>query len=284
MSNVSTTQILKDQKDFTLPNRRLRSRSGILSLAEFKRLVRSLPRTAMEINSIGIQQACPKNLPTLLKIEEAAWPEESRASEEMLKSRIQIFPEGVLCASFRGAMVGFACLQILAEKLDQIRGDWAALTDGGFIRGTHTPEGSTLFGVSLSVIPRAPSGTTFALCEAAKKLTIRKKLPWVALGSRIPRYRHFADKMDVKTYIYKFRNGRHIDPELDLYKRVGMIPIKVLPDYFPDEASCNYGVLLAWKNPFLELQDQLTLWDELLWFKLWENKKRWREKPWPTIM
>ena len=267
---------------YTGPERRFAPRLGLLSMADFKRFVRTLPKIAKSTSLIGIRQASFDDLPTLLRIEEVTWPEGARASEKMLSSRIEIFPEGVLCATVNDSIVGFSCWQIVSQTPEKIFQSWANLTDQGFIRKTHHPNGLTLFGVSLSIAPSAPKGTIWTISEAAKKLTIRRSLPWAALGSRIPRFHQFSAKMDVGTYIRQFRAGRHLDPELDLYKRVGLTPIRPLPNFFPDPTSCNFGVLLGWKNPFKETRDQLNIWEGYRWFDLWEHKIRRRQKPWQT--
>lgn len=274
--------MMKETLLLDVSERRRFPRAKLLSPMEFRHFARSIPRAVRSLNSIRLHQASLADLPSLLKTEEEAWPEESRASKEMLQSRIQVFSEGVVCARVEEKMVGFICTEIIAQPLEEIKEDWFSLTDNGFIEKTHRKNGNTLFGISLSVVPNAPRDTAFALCEAAKKLTIRKKLPWVALGSRLPRYHRFVSKMTPEEFVCatSLRSKRQLDPELDLYKRIGMIPIRILRDYFPDPASCNYGVLLAWKNPFLILSDQLNLWEEHLWFKLWENKMRRRQPPW----
>lgn len=279
MSPESTSGVLARPKGALLPERRLMPRPGLLSLEDFRHFVRKLPKTAKAVSLIGIRQARFEDLPELLGIEEIAWPEGSRVSKEMLASRIEVFPEGVLCATVKEAIVGFACWEIITQTPDRIQEDWTTLTDRGFIKRTHSPNGSTLFGVSLSTVLRAPRDTAFAIGEATKKLAIRKNLPWVALGSRIPRFHRFASKIDVETYIRQFKiTGRHIDPELDMYKRMGMTPIRPLSDFFPDPPSCNFGVLLAWKNPFKETADQLNLWEVYRWFNLWEHKIRRGQK------
>ena len=274
------SRILVKQENEKFTERRRVYRPELLSLAEFKRMIRSLPKIAGDISAIRIRQATHGDIPELLQVESAAWPEEARASEEMLSSRVGLFPEGVLCAVVNFSIVGFICTEIIDQQPEQIHENWSQLTDDGYIRKTHNPSGTTLFGVSMSVLPGAPTNTAFALCESAKKLAIRKHLPFVVLGSRIPRFHRFADTMDVEEYIQTFRNGKHLDPELDLYKRIGLVPIRPLPGFFPDPASCNFGVLMIWKNPLIEESDRLNLWEQYHWFSLWDYRSRRRKKPW----
>ncbi|GEM_PF-1355123 len=278
---IESTDSIAGQTKAHSPERRLASRPELLSRADFRHFARTVLRSARSVSRIGIRQASSKDLPELLKVEKVAWPEEARASKEMLASRIEIFPEGVLCATVNGTIVGFSCWELIAQTPDKIHDNWSTLTDWGFIRKTHTPNGSTLFGVSLSILPQAPRDTAFAIAEATKKIAIRKELSWVALGSRIPGFHRVASKMNVGKYIRQFRlTGKHFDPELDLYKRMGMALIRPIPDFFPDPLSCNFGALLAWKNPLKEIPDQLNLWDEYRWFTLWTHKARRRQESW----
>ncbi len=282
MSSESTKRSPFDSKEGALLERRKVPRPGILPLADFRNFVCNVPKATREISCIGIRQAVLSDLSQLLKIEEATWSEDARASAEMLASRIEVFPEGVLCATVDNRILGFACWEIIIQTPDEIRGSWADLTDHGLIKETHTHNGLTLFGVSLSILPEAPNGTIWTISEAAKKLTIRRGLAAAALGSRIPRYHQLSEKMDAETYIRQFKTGRHFDPELNLYKRIGLMPVRVLPNFFPDPASCNYGVLVQWRNPFKGIRDQLNVWEEYRWFDLWEHRIRRRQRPWQT--
>lgn len=258
------------------PDRRREPRRVLLSPADFRHFVRSVPKVAAGITRMGVRQAKQSDVSELLRVEEASWPEGARATKEMLASRIEVFPEGVLCATENGAIVGFSCWEIVAEQPKEIHGSWAKLTDGGTIRRTHRRDGSTLFGVSLSILPRAPKDTVWAIGEAARKLTIRRGLPWAALGSRIPRFHRFSNRMNVKEYLFRRNGSKHVDPELDLYIRIGLTPVRALPNFFPDPPSCNYGVLVEWRNPFTEISDQLDVWEAYRWFHLWEHKTRRR--------
>ena len=258
-------------------DRRQTRRPNLLTIEEILHFARHIPRVAHSIGHMGVRQSTVNDLQYLLRIEEAAWYEDGRASADMLQSRIETFPEGALCATMDGELVGFACWQIISQSLNEIIGDWSTLTDSGFIKKTHDPVGQTLFGVNLSTLPRAPRDVVWAISEASKKLTIRLGLSYFVLGSRIPGFRRFAAEMDVETYIHTLRSGRYLDPEVDLYTLLGLTPIRILPNFFSDPQSHNFGVLMSWKNPFSDMQDCLNLWEEYRWFDLWRRKFRWRK-------
>ena len=68
------------------------------------------------------------------------------------------------------------------------------------------------------------------------------------LGVRPMRYHRFADKMTFDEYLYDKR-GKIRDPEVGMYCRMGFQVKLALPEYFEDEESRNYGVLLFLENP-----------------------------------
>jgi len=182
----------------------------------------------------------------ILLVEEEAWPEGLRATEEMFRSRIATFPQGTLVAENGERIVGVVVGEIVTynENAETIP-SWREITDGGFIRRTHDPSGDTLYGVNLSVSPLAGGGASRLLLLAMRKRVIGWGLRQIALGSRIPRYHKFADRMSPEEYL-----AARLDPEVRFYQRFGVEVVRVLPDYIEDPDSCNNGVLLVWRNPF----------------------------------
>jgi len=129
------------------------------------------------------------------------------------------------------------------------------VTDNGFIAKTHNPKGNTLYGVSLSVHPSyRRKGVGKKLLAAVAKLAIKYNLKQGMLGGRIPDYYKFADKVSAEDYV-RIENEKTSDnippnPQLVFYRRGGFIPKKIIPNYFKDPESLNYGVLFVRENPF----------------------------------
>lgn len=206
-------------------------------------------------SKIKIRRAKITDIPQILEIEKEAWGREKAASKEMLESRIKTFPEGTLVAEVNKKIVGI----VATEKIDyDIEGDnrsWYEITDDGFIKKTHNPKGNTIYGVDLSVKPSFQHkrvGTK--LLEAIGKLVISYNAKQGILGGRLPGYHKYADKMSVEEYVQSSintENGeRYLDPEVDFYKKRGLKLVRIIPNYFKDPESLNYGLLLLWKNPF----------------------------------
>jgi len=212
-----------------------------------------------------IRQARFRDTGRILRIEREAWPEGLRATREMLHSRLKTFPEGFLCAEANGEIQGFVVTEILNYDIRKSSLSWQEATDNGYITRTHNPDGDTLYGVSLSVSPCARKGVAVALLEAAGKLVIKYGLKQAVFGSRIPRYHRHAFKMSVEEYI-KSRtvSRRPLDPELGIYQSVGLKPVKIIPGYIDDPQSLDYGILVVWENPFLDLTRLFPFWAQLL--------------------
>jgi hypothetical protein len=208
----------------------------------------------MEVKTqkISIRQASSDEIDILLRIEQAAWQEKA-ATREMLLSRMEVFPEGVFYAIKEGRIQGFAVNQIINyTKFDKDNPTWALLTDNGFMRKSHDYNGDSLYGISISVPPHVDDkDVALKLYEYGGKLTIKHNLKKVYIGSRIPFYHKYADKMSVDEYVFgKSKTGRILDPELSLYIKMGLKIEKIVPDFFNDPESLNYGVMVSWENPF----------------------------------
>ena len=73
------------------------------------------------------------------------------------------------------------------------------------------------------------------------------------IGSRIPNFKAYKEshpEIDVETYVKLRRHGKPLDYELRLYGHEKFQLVKILPNYFPDTDSLDYGVLVYRKNPF----------------------------------
>jgi hypothetical protein len=200
---------------------------------------------------VSVRAAKLSDLDAIMLVEELSWSEGMRASREMMASRIEVFAEGTICAEADGQVVGVVCTCLINYDIDNPIPTWDEATDNGYIRSIYQLKGNTLYGVNLSVQPRAPKGTSKHLMLAAGRLAIQSNVRHIVLGGRIPRYHKHKHRMTPLEYIKaKNKAGKHIDPELALYAKAGFKVGQVLPGYFRDECSDDYGVMLYWRNPF----------------------------------
>lgn len=205
-------------------------------------------------NKIKIRKASIKDISQILEVEKAAWGKERAANFEMFKSRIEIFPEGTLVALLNKKIVGVVSTEIVNYNLKETNLSWYEITDNGYIKKTHNPNGDTLYGVDLSVHPFYQNkGVGKKLMESVGKLIIRYNLRQGLLGARIPDYHKYAKMITVEDYIQvnnKKINNIPPDPELSFYLKLGLKIVKIIPNYFQDPESLNYGILIKWENPF----------------------------------
>jgi ribosomal protein S18 acetylase RimI-like enzyme len=204
---------------------------------------------------IVVRPADVSDLESLLMIEREAWSEGLAFTEDHFRSHLEVFkdfPEGIQIAEAQGVAAGNAVAQLMKYDLENPIPDWYTATNDGFLRRTHDPEGNVLYGVSLSVSPRFSSlRVGKAIIEAAKRIVVKHQLTRFILGSRVPRFHLYAEKMTISDYIRAKRGLRFLDPELEFYNRCKLQVVKILPNYFDDPESLNYGILMVWDNPDL---------------------------------
>lgn len=206
------------------------------------------------------QQEIDTLIANLRDIELRAWGEEMAFTEDHLRSHIRVFPEGILTAYFSESEStiyhpnAWGMVQIMRYDISRPIETWYGATDDGFIEKTFDPEGNMLYGVNLSVPYGNSSLITKTIIDAAKDLVILKKLEGLVLGARIPRYHRYSH-LKVEKYILEKRGKRRLDPEIARYESYGFEiatardgKMKILPNYFNDPESLNYGILLVWNN------------------------------------
>lgn len=199
-----------------------------------------------------IREATKIDIPGIIRVENAAWPEGMSAREEMFESRIKVFPEGQLVAVERNEIIGVVSTEVINYDFGKPHKTWYQATDNGFLKKTHNPNGNVVFGVDLSVSPSARNrGVAKSLLQEIGKMAIKKNIQYGILGGRLPGYYKYADEMSADEYLSMVTtDGEPVDPELRFYKNSGLTIGELIPNYFEDFQSKNFGVQLIWKNPF----------------------------------
>ncbi|MCR6112413.1 GNAT family N-acetyltransferase [Bacillus sp. A301a_S52] len=190
----------------------------------------------------------------LIQIQKEAFPppfpEDLWWSKAQIKAHVNTFAEGALLAKLNGEPAGSATSLIMTY--DGSHHTWEEISDNGFIQTTHEPDGDTLYGIDVCVRPVfRGKGVAKALYDARKQLVKQLGLRRYVAGCRIPGYHHYADTLDVETYVNNVKHGHIHDLVLTFMLRQGLNPLQILPDYVADEESKNYAVLVEWKNPTL---------------------------------
>lgn len=191
------------------------------------------------------------DLEGMLRAEREAWPEEQAFTREHFLSHLEVFPDGIFIAEVCGETAGVGVSEIIRYDSDHPITTWYEVSDGGYIRNSHDTNGNFLYGVSLSVSPRfSQYHLGEKMLNVAKEFIEENNLEGFAIGSRIPRYYKWVEKMPVLDYINQKKGRHYLDPEIDFYVRCGFHVISLLPGYFEDPESLDNGVLMVWQPSF----------------------------------
>jgi hypothetical protein len=203
-----------------------------------------------KFNKIVVRQAKPKDIESYLKLQEERWREDNMASAEQLHSRLKAYPQGMLVAERGGEIVGMAySLRISKYNYDNPP-TWNEITNNGYCNNVD-PDGDVIFGVDLSTGRGVGHLAGDKLLIGMGRLAISEGVKTAMLGGRLPGYHEYASKMTANEYLHaKNDHGQALDRQVRYYTSIpGLKAKKVLPNYFHDPDSRNYGVLLVWRNP-----------------------------------
>lgn len=203
---------------------------------------------------ITVRQARRADLDDILRVEEAAWPEEVRASREQFIERLETYPEGFLIADLYGEPSGVLTSQRINYRLGDEPAGWEETTRGGWIRATHQGEGNALYVVSVGVAAeRQGQGVGSRLIRAAQHHAAACDLQYVLLDSRLPGFGACRRDKGLTAEEYVFacnERDEPLDPELRFYRRQGfqiLSPSQIIRSCMArDHESANHGVRMVW--------------------------------------
>ncbi|WP_209123246.1 GNAT family N-acetyltransferase [Alkalihalobacillus sp. BA299] len=178
------------------------------------------------------------------------FPSELWWDKEQLRNHVDLFQAGALCIEVDGELAG--SLTGLCVDFDPNHADhtWEEITDNGYIRN-HNRDGNTLYIVDISVRPKYRKlGLGKLIMQSMYHVVIQQGLDRLLGGGRMPGYHKVSDQLTPEEYIHQVTKGQIKDPVISFLLRCGRMPIHIVKDYLDDEESCNYGVLMEWKNPF----------------------------------
>lgn len=193
------------------------------------------------------------DIPALLELERKQWTEEQQATAEDFRTRMAAHPDlsiGAFCRDTGELLASVFCKPTTeAEWVNP--GDWrkSATLGQGVLNSKLRPR--CLFGISLTSIDASAALQLFAYNYLyAVKCGNRE----VFLGSPMPGLKRYLQRKpgaSVEAYARATRNGLPLDPQLRYYHGKGFCElVAVRENYFPHEASCDYGAILKAKVPY----------------------------------
>lgn len=205
-----------------------------------------------------VRNAGPDDLSAIVAVEEAVWPAGARASQEQFASRLEHFPEGFLVAEAENHIVA-VCTSCLIHydpgQVDQYT-SWSKLTNNGFLfpKG-QIADPNAVYIVSNGILPEyRRKGLRELLVGAQIDLARRLPVDYTVTGAMLPGYdawcREHGD-VPAREYAFLESDGVPVDPTL---RKLGALGLKlpgsehVIPGYYPNQQSRDYGVLLVCKN------------------------------------
>ncbi|MFJ2455760.1 beta-ketoacyl synthase N-terminal-like domain-containing protein [Pseudomonas protegens] len=196
------------------------------------------------------------DIPALLTLEQACWPEGGRVDEAILQRRLSQDPAGQLALEFRGALVGV----IYSQRIAHIDGLFAV--DFATVDQLFHGKGNIVQIQSLNILPvHQYSGYGDQLLEfMLQYCTLRNGVDTVVGVTRCkdyPRYRHLA----LADYIQS-RNERGVllDPVLRFHELHGARIERLVAGYRPADADNEgHGVLVHYQLARRQRQETAPL-------------------------
>jgi ribosomal protein S18 acetylase RimI-like enzyme len=201
-----------------------------------------------------IRQYRESDFDALIHVQQEAFPppfpSELWWNKEQLSNHVRLFPEGALCIEINGRIAGSMTSLIVNYQPGDPDHTWSDITDNGYIRN-HQPDGNTLYVVDICISPRYRKlGLGKVLMQSMYEVVVHLGLDRLLGGGRMPGYHLHSNELSIEEYGEKLLAGELKDPVITFLLRCGRTPVKPVKNYLEDEESCDFGMLMEWRNPF----------------------------------
>jgi hypothetical protein len=195
------------------------------------------------------------DIPALLDLERRQWTAEQAADSADFRARIEAHPD--LCGGAFCTRTGELVASLFGKPANDAEwtapGSWAQSANLGEPAEKLPRQKRTrcLFGISLTSVD---PGAAAQLIAFHYLYVLKRGYREVFLGSPMPGLKRYLERhpdTSVETYARTTRSGLPIDPQLRYYHGKGWREIVAIREnYFPHEASCDYGAILKARVPF----------------------------------
>jgi GNAT superfamily N-acetyltransferase len=170
-----------------------------------------------------------------------------------IKKLIRIFPEGQICVTVNGVVVGCALAIIVDYQKFGDNHTYKQITGDSTFK-THNDKGDVLYGIDIFIHPNY-RGLRLArrLYDARKALCEKLNLKSIIAGGRIPNYQKYQNDLTPRQYIDKVKYKEIYDPTLSFQLANDFHVRKVLKNYLPEDSrSKGFATLIEWNNVYYE--------------------------------
>jgi hypothetical protein len=183
----------------------------------------------------------------------APFPEDLLWNETHLKRHLEVFPRGQWIATNGREVIGSATTTLISEANWDRHGDWNS-TVGGHCQETFDEQGTTLYGVDVSVHPDwRGKGVGRAHYLARFELVSEWDLLRYGTACRIPDWLSWSERSGASShesrmaYCREVEVGTVIDRTLTPLLKYGLQFVDIIENYMEDEESGNAAALLEWR-------------------------------------
>lgn len=196
----------------------------------------------------------------MLDLERKQWTEEQAADTATFRARIEAHPD--LCTGAFCVRTGELSASLFLKPTDNAEwinpGNWAQSADltaqARKDQGRQRKSMRSIFGISLTSVD---SGAAAQIVAFNYLYLLKRGYREIFLGSPMPGLKRYLQRhpdASPEAYARATKSGLPIDPQLRYYHGKGWREIvAVRAEYFPHEASGNYGAILKSRIPFRHL-------------------------------
>lgn len=166
-----------------------------------------------------------------------------------LRRHLQVFPDGQFVAVHQGRIVASCSNTRIPEQLWQAHGSWSD-TVGGPMLDSFDPEGTTLYGLDISVHPEHQGqGVGRKLYQARFRFVRQQGLLRYGTACRMPNFASGGEALglSLEEFAQRVVQGATTDRTLTPLLRMGLRFESVIRDYMDDAESGNAAALLSWQ-------------------------------------
>lgn len=197
-----------------------------------------------------LEQMKLEHIPGIIELQYLAFPAPFDPDllwrPEHIQRHLELFPEGQFVAMQDEYVIGSCSNTLISEENFQAHLNWEE-TVGGYELSTFDPNGTTLYGLDISVHPAYRRiGIGRAFYRERKKLVSSKKLKRFGTACRMPDYKSVSSRFTVHEYAKSVSERQLTDRSLTPLLRYDVTYLGVIENYMDDAESGNSGALLEW--------------------------------------